>query len=171
MEPLNQQERKKAFWKFLAFFIVSMLFIVGAVYFNFEIPEQREGVLRDKYELLSNEFKFQEEFGKKFKQVSITLDSINVEGQNDMYLSQKASNKLANMQEMVSNTDTLKQRVMYTNMIQVLLDLNRAKKKLRNLEVSPEVIKQYKQRIQEYKKALEDAKKRMRNYRQLLRSQ
>lgn len=167
MEPLNKKERKKAFWKFLAFFIVTILFVMGAVFINFRIPKEQKELLKKENKVLNAELEFQTDFTKGIKEVKATLDSINQSGQNVMYLEQVISTKLAGIQEKITQADSLRQRKLYNYVIQSLLALQESKRKLRDLQSSQKLIKKYRQNVKRYKKALEQTEEDLSLCRQL----
>lgn len=167
MEALNKQERRKAFWKFLAFFLITILFVTGAVYINFQIPVEENEVLRSKYEQLNNEIEFQTDFAENIRDVKITLDSINQSGQNVMYLEQVVSTKLAGVKESVPENDSLRQHKLYDYMIQTMLALQESKRKLRDLRESQNLIGDYQQNIERYKETLEQTQRDLDICRQL----
>lgn len=168
MEPLNKKERKKAFWKFLAFFVITIIFLMGAVYINVGLlPGEQNEVLRAKYERLDQEVKFQTDFSEGIKEVKATLDSINQSNQNVMYLEQVINTKLAGIQESVSQTDSLQQDKLYNYIIQALLDLQESKRKLRDLQDTQKLIEKYQENIERYKEELEQTQQNLNLCRQL----
>jgi predicted GNAT family acetyltransferase len=167
MEPLNKKERKKAYWKFLAFFMVTILFVTGAVFVNFQIPVQENDVLRAQNERLNRELEFQTDFAAGIKEVKAKLDSINQSGQNVMYLEQVVSTKLAGVQESIPRADSLQQRKLYDYVIQTMLALQETKRKLRDLKESQKLIGEYQQNVERYKDALEQSQRDLDICRQL----
>lgn len=167
MEALNKKERRRAFWTFLAFFLVTLLFVTGAVYINFQIPVEENRVLRTKYEQLNDEFEFQTEFAKSIREVKVTLDSINRSGQNVMYLEQVISTKLAGVKESVPPNNRLHQHKLYDYVIQAMLALQESKRRLRDLREARQLIGDYQQNIERYKEALEQSRRDLDICRQL----
>lgn len=167
MEPLNKKERRKAFWQFLAFFLITVLFITGAVYINVQIPVKENKVLRAKYDRLRKELDFQTEFASSIREVKATLDSINQTGQNVMYLDQVVSTKLAGVKESIPHADSLQQSRLYDYVIQTMLTLQESKRKMRDLKNSKNLVDDYKNNIERYKKALEQTKRDLTTCRQL----
>lgn len=167
MEALNKKERRRAFWKFLAFFLITILFITGAVYINFQIPVEENEVLRTQYERLNYELEFQTDFAKSIREIKVTLDSINQSGQNVMYLEQVVSTKLAGVKESVPETDSLRQYKLYDYVIQTMLALQESKRKLRDLREAQELIGDYQQNMERYKEALEQTRRDLDICRQL----
>ena len=49
-KPLNTSERSSAFWKFFLFFILSVIMVTSAVYFNFRLPHKENELLKEKAE-------------------------------------------------------------------------------------------------------------------------
>lgn len=167
MEALNKKERRRAFWKFLAFFLITILFITGAVYINFQIPVKENKVLRTKYERLNHELEFQTDFAKRIREVQVTLDSINQSGQNVMYLEQVVSTKLAGVKESIPESDSLRQHKLYGYVIQTMLILQESKRKLRDLREAQKLIGDYQQNVERYREALEQTQRDLDICRQL----
>ena len=167
MEPLNKKERKKAFWKFLAFFIVTILFVMGAVFINFDIPQKQKKLLAKENELLNRELDFQTDFSKGIKEVKATLDSINQSGQNVMYLERLVNTKLAEINQSIPEGDSLRQRKLYNYVIQSFLDLQESKRKLRELQNAQKLIQKYKKNVERYMEALEQTERDLSRCRQL----
>lgn len=167
MDPLNKKERRKAFWQFLAFFLITVVFIMGAVYINVQIPVKENEVLRAKHQRLSKELEFQTELASSIREVKTTLDSINHSGQNVMYLDQVISTKLAEVKESIPHADSLQQNKFYDYIIQTMLALQESKRKLRDLRNSKNLVDDYKNNMERYKKALEQAKRDLTTCRQL----
>ena len=155
MEPLNKKERKKAFWKFLAFFIATILFVLGAVFINSSIPQEQRELLAKENEMLNRELEFQTDFSKGIKEVQAKLDSINQPDQNVMYLDRSVNTKLAEINQSIPEGDSLRQRKLYNYVIQSFLDLQEAKRKLRELQDVRKRIKDYQENTEQYKEALE----------------
>ena len=167
MEPLNKKERKKAFWKFLAFFIVTILFVMGAVFINFDIPQEQKKLLAKENKILNRELDFQTDFSKGIRDVKAMLDSINQSGQNVMYLEQLVNTKLAGINQSIPDGDSLRQRKLYNHVIQSLLALQESKRKLRDLQNAQKLIQKYKKNIKRYKEALEQTEEDLSLCRQL----
>jgi len=167
MEALNKKERRKAFWMFFAFFSVTILFVTGAVYMNVQIPVEENKVLRSKHEQINSEFDFQADFAKNIREIKATLDSINRSGQNVMYLEQVVSTKLAGVKESIPETDSLRQHKLYDYVIQSMLALQEAKRKVRDLKASQDLIGEYQQNIERYKEALDQTRRDLDICRQL----
>lgn len=65
MKPKNSKERRNSFLKFLLIFLVTVGTIVGAVYFNFQISNKENEVLKEQASLVKEELKFQASFANK----------------------------------------------------------------------------------------------------------
>lgn len=167
MEALNKKERRKAYWKFFAFFSLTILMVTGAVYINVQIPVEENEVLRSKYERLNKEIEFQTDFAKNIQEVKAILDSINQSGQNVMYLEQVVSTKLAGVKESVPESDSLRQQRLYDYVIQAMLALQESKRMLRDSRESQNLIGDYQQNIERYKEALEQSRRDLDICRQL----
>lgn len=167
MESLNKKERRRAFWTFLAFFLVTLLFVTGAVYMNVQIPVEENKVLRAQYAQLDQELEFQTDFAESIREVKVTLDSINQSGQNVMYLEQVISTKLAGVKESIPQNDSLRQHKLYDYVIQTMLALQESKRRLRDLREAQQLIGDYQQNVERYKETLEQTRRDLDICRQL----
>jgi hypothetical protein len=78
-EILNIQDRSKSFWKFFLFFLVTILVIITAVFFDFRMPRIENQKLREEVRdqrLLSAS---QERFATKLEDVVLLMDSLDKE--------------------------------------------------------------------------------------------
>lgn len=79
MKPKNSAERRKALLKFVAMFLVTMIVVVGAVYFNFKVPQQENSQLRDKVERFEAQAAFQQQFYEESRMIKRKIDSITLD--------------------------------------------------------------------------------------------
>ncbi|MBS1929185.1 MAG: hypothetical protein IT254_04125 [Chitinophagaceae bacterium] len=134
MQPLNKDDRKKAFWTFVWLLLVSIILILTTIYFSVKIPfnqndeliktNERENDIKVKEHTLSDNF--------YSKMLSITnrLDSINSSPRAELIESQ-VKDDIEALSKMVGETDTLYNRPFYNTIILTLDDYNRAKAILR----------------------------------------
>jgi len=167
MKPLNKKERSKAFINFIWMFLFTSLLIVGAVYFDFRVPLKENKVLKKDNTKLRKEYDFQMQFIGGVKDVKINLDSINMEGQNVFFLEQLVSRKLATMKEAIPSDGIAEQKAYYDYVIQLCLELQTAKRELRDLQGMKTMINDYKENLQRYKDEFNQAKRDLDICRQL----
>lgn len=77
---LNSSDRNQAFLKFILFFLLTTALILGAVYFNFQIPEKEKNFYKEEvYEQRKEDIE-QQQFLSHMNQAKILLDSMNKSG-------------------------------------------------------------------------------------------
>lgn len=128
---LNSQDRNQAFFKFLLFFVITLLLVVTAVYFDFRVPSKENDWLRSQLENRQIQEANQAKFVAKMEEVVALFDSLGKSGANantDMIFN-SINAKIGEMGELQLNDQT-----MYGRMDKALADkfdeLKRAKKEL-----------------------------------------
>ena len=167
MKSLNKKERNKAFINFIWMFLFTIILIVGAIYFDFRVPLKENKVLKADNSKLRKEYDFQMEFINGVRDVKSNLDSINMEGQNVFFLEQLVSRKLATMKESIPGDGLAEQKAYYDYVIQLCLELQTAKRELRDLQGMKSMIQDYKENLQRYKEECNQAKRDLDICRQL----
>lgn len=129
MQPLNQAERRKAFFNFLLFFLITSAFIISAVFFSIQVPAMENQQLRKKVEDIEREKDFNERFLQNVNETKILLDSLDKPESNVQLVDAKVATKLNQMQEMLN--DSLGSFILYQDFIENIARLHTAKKELR----------------------------------------
>jgi len=165
MEPLNKNERARSFWKFLALLLGVIILSIVAVFVNYKVPYVENEILRTqnvKYEeQLGNDFSFYQ----KLDTVRQLLDKINNPGENVVYLDQFISSTLVDMGKNLSDTTSRKE--FYSNIISQALELQKAKKQLRDLGGASKDVETYKSDLEKLSRDLDNAKRDLDLCRQL----
>ncbi len=165
MEPLNKNERARSFWKFLALLLGVIVLSIFAVFVNYKVPYVENEILRtqnEKYEAqLGNDFSFYQ----KLDTVRQLLDKLNNPGENVVYLDQFISSTLVDMGKNLSDTTSRKE--FYSNIIAQALELQKAKKQLRDLGGASKDVETYKSDLEKISRDLDNAKRDLDLCRQL----
>ena len=165
MEPLNKNERARSFWKFFALLLGVIFLSIVAVFVNYKVPYVENEILRTqnvKYEeQLGNDFSFYQ----KLDTVRQLLDKINNPGENVVYLDQFISSTLVDMGKNLSDTTSRKE--FYSNIISQALELQKAKKQLRDLGGASKDVETYKSDLEKLSRDLDNAKRDLDLCRQL----
>jgi|APTNR8051073442_1049403.scaffolds.fasta_scaffold12328_3 hypothetical protein len=165
MEPLNKNERARSFWKFLALLLGVIALSIAAVFVNYKVPYVENEILRSqnaKFESqLGNDFSFYQ----KLDTVRQLLDKINNPGENVVYLDQFISSTLVEMGKNLSDTTSRKE--FYSNIIAQSLELQKAKKQLRDLGGASKDVETYKSDLEKLSRDLDNAKRDLDLCRQL----
>lgn len=144
MKPKNSKERRTAFLKFLALFVVTMLTIVSAVYFNYKIPNKENALLKNQVKLVEKEMEFQSKFNKEMTEIKSMLDSLDVPGQNISYQNSLISNRLVDLQKTIPTKDSTINYDMYSNIVKMYVELQDTKGELLSLDDAKNTIEEYK---------------------------
>ena len=130
MQPININERRKAFWNFLILFIVCITIIITMVFFSVRVPFSENEKLHSRIKLIEKEREFSEKFTKKMIDVSRMLDTINrTSPQESEILEGRIGGEISNLNSMVS--DTIYNRDLYLNVVHNLGDMQQYSKKIR----------------------------------------
>ncbi len=131
MKPLNAAERKKAFVRFLIFFISTTLLIVLAIFFGVQVPFKQNEELRKQISVNEREKGFTETFAAKMDETKHLLDSVNRAEVQAELVDGKISENLKKMNAMIDN-DSIGAKKLYQDVVQNFADLQFAKKQLRD---------------------------------------
>ncbi len=132
MEVLNKRERARAFSFFILFFLITVIVLVTAVFFNAYFPFKENSLLKTENAKMKKEMETQDKFSFQLEKVKSAVDSIGVPGQNDFFNEKLGLSILADMYKQLPK-DTLKNKVMYNNTIMTFKDLIDAKKEIKHL--------------------------------------
>ncbi len=160
MKPKNTKERRNSFLKFLLLFLVTVGTIVTAVYFNFKVPSKENALLKNEAKNIEKEMNFQDDFSKQMTSIKRMIDSLDVPGQNISYQNSLVSKKLVDMQGQIPTKDSTYRYDMYTHIINLYVELQETKDKLRDLKDAESTIEEYKDALdnckQDYKEIQRD---------------
>ena len=148
MKPKNSKERSNSFLKFLALFLVTIIFVILAVYFNYEIPSKENELLRDQAKVMEEDLKFQNTFYNEMEHIKGLIDSLNTPGQNNSYQNSLISTKLVELRKSIPTEDETFRYDMYASIVKLHAELQDTKEELKSLQEA-------KSRIEEYKTALD----------------
>jgi DNA repair ATPase RecN len=94
-QVLNSKERNEAFLKFLVFFLVTLILVVVAVYFNFRLPVRENKMLQDEIETQRQQDMNQTKFVARMQEAIVLLDSLGKGGPNVDQINLQLNGKLA----------------------------------------------------------------------------
>jgi hypothetical protein len=156
MKPQNTQERQKAFYSFLGLYSITTLLLIAAVFFGIRVPFQQNNRLQAQVATYEKERAFAETFSQQGSDVKNMLDSINKAGVQAELLDGKISEKLTGMNNMISDTTSVKR--LYQDLVRGLADLQTAKKQLRDYSGKDAHLTDYMQQIESLKSDLNQAR-------------
>lgn len=135
MEVLNKSERRKSFLFFLLFFVLTVVLLVGAIFFNVAFPFVENELLKKENQKMKQEMQIQDDFSFQLERVKNAVDSMGVAGQNDFFNEKLALSVLADMYKQLPK-DSLQNKTMYNNTIMTYKSLIDAKKEIKHLSLN-----------------------------------
>jgi hypothetical protein len=136
-KPLNSKARNEAFMKFLLFFLIAVIMVCGAVYFDFKVPRKENQLLKERAEQVHTQMLAQEKFTSTLVQVKSLIDSIGKPGVNSIYQSQLVSAKLKDLTAEQFISDSSMQARMNRAVLDVYLDYNKVKSEMVTMGDAP----------------------------------
>lgn len=131
MQPINKEERRKAFINFLLLFILSTGIIIAIVFFSIQVPFKQNEQLTQQISVFQKERDFSQIFFIQMSGISNMLDSINTNSLRPDLLDGDITEGIKTLNSKV-NTDSVGDKNIYANVVQVLADLQSSKKQLRD---------------------------------------
>jgi hypothetical protein len=131
-KPINSAERNSAFRKFLFFFILCILMVITAVYFDVKFPFKENELLKEKSEQIRLDAMAQEKFTSNMLEAKALIDSMDKPGVNVKYLSDRVTDKLSDLTKMQIADSSLQGR-MNKAILSVYLDYNKIKSSMTSL--------------------------------------
>ena len=130
MKPLNQAERRKAFLKFLLFFLITVTVVVIAVLSSVQVPLKDNEKLRRERTIAENERMFLQSFEMKMLETTRLLDSFETV-KNEYMLEEDIKRNISGMTAMMN--DTIAVNTICSRIVDNLTSLHVAKKQLREV--------------------------------------
>ncbi|AUC76941.1 MULTISPECIES: type VI secretion system TssO [unclassified Olleya] len=143
MKPKNNKERRNSFLKFILIFIVTVGTIVTAVFFDFQIADKENEVLKEQAMLVKEELKFQAEFANKMEVVSIMIDSLTAPGATVSFDNAEIGNKLSDLQNSIPRKDSTANYELYDKIIKTFVKLQKSQNRLIGVREVEEKIKEF----------------------------
>nr|WP_315012092.1 type VI secretion system TssO [uncultured Capnocytophaga sp.] len=133
MEIVNKEQRTKAYWFFVLFFVITVTIVVIAMFANVHFPFEENKLLKEKNAKLEKDIAIQNHFAADLEKVKVAVDSIGVSNLKDDFFNEKlALSILADMYKQLPK-DTLNNKNMYNNTILVCKQYIDAKKHIKKL--------------------------------------
>lgn len=132
MKPLNREERNRAFFRFLAFFLVTVGLIVAVFFFSIDIPLREGREIRKQMFAMQNERAVTDSFNTAMKEAMKELDKFNLKAETPTAIRQRVEFRIIEMDQLLKSIPNGENSV-YALMIRNVRDLNEAKAKLSSL--------------------------------------
>jgi hypothetical protein len=146
-QVINSKERTQAYLRFLLFFVITIIVVVLAIFFDFYTPTRENKLLKDEVYIQRRQEANQQKFVEKAHRASVLLDSLYTSKNNTEQLRHQLTSTLDDLRKLQENAGGL-----YNDLdkavIENLLSLMNRKNTITGLESS----------IQKYKDELESCK-------------
>lgn len=128
--------------------------ILVAVYFNFQIPEKENKLLRDQIKTISSENDYQGKFYAEMMALKENIDSLGTPGQNISYENSLISARIVELEKNIPPQSSSYVYDTHMAIAKLLVELQNAKLKMNTLEDSEMTIAEYKLAYENCKKDL-----------------
>ena len=155
---LNSQERSASFWKFLFFFVLSTAFIVGAIYFNSEVPHTENKILHKEVARYKLQEAAQAKFVTNMDDAKRLIDSLSTPGANVGYLNQQINAKINELANLQYKDSSIYNRL-NKSVIDVFLRYQDATNKAIGLGNTPQQLEDYKQKYEQTQRDLDNCRR------------
>jgi hypothetical protein len=132
-QVLNSKERNEAFLKFLLFFLVTVILIVLAVFFNYRLPRSENKVLQEEVNIQRQQETVQAKFVTKMTEAIALLDSMDKGTTNVEQINSQLTGKLTEMELLRQKDDPSSYGRMHNAILNKLFDLQQSKASVRDL--------------------------------------
>ena len=148
---LNARERSIAFWKFLLFFLIAVVAILLAVFFNYQVPRKENVYLKQVTADYKDHMTSEQRFTALIEEANGKLDSLDQAGVDVHFLNGQIGTTLGK----IDNTDLSKEDKMFLN---IILKYHEAKKKLIELKDASDKYEKLKNDYNQSQNELRDTK-------------
>lgn len=155
---VNNRERDIAFWKFLGFFLLTTLMVVGAVYFNTRIPVKDNTMMREQISSFRTQSMAQEKFVKSMDDAKVLIDSLDKPGANTLYLNQLIAARIRELAQLQYKDSSMFSRL-NKNVLDVFLRYQEAANKNVSMGDMPRQLEDYKARYEQTQRDLDNARR------------
>jgi hypothetical protein len=155
---VNHKERDIAFWKFLGFFVLTTLMVVGAVYFNTRIPVKDNTMMREQISSFRTQAMAQEKFVKSMDDAKVLIDSLDKPGANTLYLNQLIAARIRELAQLQYKDSSMFSRL-NKNVLDVFLRYQEAANKNVSMGDLPRQLEDYKSRYEQTQRDLDNARR------------
>jgi len=131
MIPLNTAERKSSFALFITFFVVSVLLIIGTVFYGLQVPLKQNELMKKQIEAFQKDQAFFQTFAAKVSDTWIILDKINKPNVDTSMYQAQISGNISTLNRLMG-TDSTAHPAAFNHVILALAALQAAKEQLRD---------------------------------------
>ena len=120
MQPLNKNERRRAFLNFLLLFIISIILILTTIFVSIQVPFKENQQLQKDMRVVTNEHEFSTNYRNQMSVIQFDLDSITRTTGETTQLEANIKTNIANLYALVKQNDSMYNSQLYQNMTDVL---------------------------------------------------
>lgn len=154
MKPTNTTDRRKAFQRFLIFFILTVALITTTIFVGTRVPYSENKKLREQIALSDSERLFSSSFLGNMQQAQSLLDTVNQAAGSAGLIDGRITQKIQEMDAMVAKKTALMNKDLYIQIIKALNNAKSDKAMLRAAGNKDSVVAMYTQQIQDLKNSL-----------------
>ncbi len=153
MKPINAQERRKTFQRFLLFFILTMAVIMATIFFGIRIPYKENSKLQEQLAMAEKENQFRNDFARSMAETQSLLDTVNLDAAKSGLIDGRITQKIQEMDALL-NKNEVGSKNLYSQIIKSMNNTQSDKKGLRAAGNKDSVVAMYNAQIQELKNSL-----------------
>ncbi|HMP91506.1 MAG TPA: type VI secretion system TssO [Phnomibacter sp.] len=146
MQPLNKEERQKAFGSFLVLFIVTIALVVLMVFFSVQVPFKQNEQLRDRIAQMDKDKNQTAVFVLKMNETMNLLREVDKADVSSEMVEIKIEQKVGELYSM-AGADSSIMKSMYSNVVEVMSNLLAAKKRLRQSSGNDQTVANLQQQL------------------------
>ena len=152
---INANDRNQAFIKFIAFFTITIILIVCAVYVDFRgLPQKKKQLLDEQFAKHRTESREQEKFVQQMEKAWILIDSLDRSGKNRPQVEATLEGKLTSMENLKQRDTTLNGKL-DDAVLSSFLELQRLKKEIEKFREMPAKVIELQQKLAEAESSLD----------------
>jgi Type VI secretion system, TssO len=155
---VNARERNTTFWKFLAFFMLSTLLVVSAVYFDTRIPAKDNAIMKEQIGAYKTQALAQEKFVRNMDEAKALIDSLTRPGSNSVYLNQQIAAKIRELAQLQYKDSSMYSRL-NKNVLDVFLRYQEATNKAASVGDLPRQLDDYRGKYEQAQRDLDNTRR------------
>jgi len=99
---INAKLRNQAFWKFIILFLVTIVIVITAVYFDYDVPDKENAMLREKIKNYENQVYSEQQFIIMADSVKTLIDTLSRSKGNYDYINSLIGEQLGKMTSIIN---------------------------------------------------------------------
>ncbi len=158
MDPLNTQERNSAFMKFILIFVVTMVLVLIAAFFDVVVPRKENRDLIKQNRMLQDQMRAQEQILEKMDSIKVLLIKLDQPNADVTTLDASIASMIIQMQAYENDSTTLGRIMKSVNIAYTGLK-NEKLGALKKMGTSDEEIKDLEDKLENAEEDLKDCEK------------